>query len=235
MNAIIYLHHLFSKKYKASVFITLTFLIYLSFLPKNYYAQDSEKRFFIGIAAGPTGCQVHGDNYSGYNKLGFMGGLFVHYKWFQNVIPQIGIAYIQKGSRHNPDSADLSQYLLRLHFIEIPTNLKFIFLKKKLFVTIGHSVSYLFNYYEEVNYLNTTNLVTNQKFEFSINTGIGFQLNDYFNIELRSNNGYTPFRKFAFPSNIYYNNPIARIFNKGLYNNILELIFTYHIYGKDKE
>jgi len=161
--------------------------------------------------------------------------VFVHYKWFQNVIPQIGIAYIQKGSRHNPDSADMSQYLLRLHFVEIPTNIKFLFLRKKLFITLGHSVSYLFSYYEEVNYLNTTNFVTNEKFEFSINTGIGYQINDYINIELRSNNAYTPFRYFAFPSNIYYNNPIARIFNKGLYNNILELIFTFHIYGKSKE
>ena len=208
------------------------FFILLCFLSN---AQNEEKRFFLGIALGPTGCQVHGDNYSGYNKLGFVGGVFVHYKWFQNVIPQIGIAYIQKGSRHVPDSADMSQYLLRLHFIEIPTNIKFLFLRKKLFITLGHSVSYLFSYYEEVNYLNTTNSVTNEKFELSINTGIGYQINDHINIELRSNNGYTPFRYFAFPSNIYYNNPIARIFNKGLYNNILELIFTFHIYGKSKE
>ncbi|MCX7728715.1 MAG: PorT family protein [Bacteroidia bacterium] len=200
------------------------------------YAQSNEKRFFIGVSAGLTGCQVHGDSYSGYNKLGFLGGVFVHYKWFQNIIPQVGIIYIQKGSRHNPDSANLSQYLLRLHFIEIPMNVKFLFLKKKkLFITIGHSIAYLFDYFEETNYLNTTHSVKNEKFEFSINTGFGYQINDYFNIELRANNGYTPFRYFAFPSNIYYNNPIARMFNKGLYNNILELIFTYHIYGKSKE
>ncbi|RME19463.1 MAG: hypothetical protein D6799_01195 [Bacteroidetes bacterium] len=211
-------------------FIVLLLLSILSF------SQEDEKRFFLGISAGITGCQVHGDNYSGYNKIGMMGGLFVHYKWFQNVIPQFGIIYIQKGARHNPDSMDLSQYLLRLHFVEMPLNLKFLFLKKKkLFITIGHSVGYLFAYYEEKNYLNTTNMVTNEKFEFSINTGLGYQLNDRWNIELRANNGYTPFRKYAFPSNIYYNNPIARMFNKGLYNNILELIFTYHMYGKSKE
>lgn len=200
------------------------------------YSQNNENRFYTGISFGLTGCQVHGDSYSGYNKLGFMGGVFIHYKWFQNVIPQFGIIYIQKGARHNPDSMNMDQYLLRLNFIEMPFNIKFLFLKKrKLFITIGHSVGYLFKSFEEKNYLNITNSVQNEKFEFSINTGIGYDLNNNFSIELRANNGYTPFRKFAFPSNIYYNNPIARIFNKGLYNNILELIFTYHIYGKSEE
>ncbi len=199
----------------------------------NFYAQEQERRFYLGIALAPTGCQVHGDNYSGYNKLGLMAGLFVHYKWFQNVIPQLGIAYIQKGSRHNPDSADMSQYLLRLHFVEVPFNIKFVFLKKKkLFIIFGHSMSYLFNYYEEVNYLNTTNSVKNEKIELSLNAGMGYDINPKISIELRTNNAYTPFRYFAFPSNIYYNNPIARMFNRGLYNNILQLIFTYHIYGK---
>lgn len=212
-------------------------LLYLSFiyiyLYHHLFSQNNDdKRFYLGIYAGLTGCQVHGDHYSGYNKLGLTAGALVHFKWFQNVIPQIGIGYIQKGARHNPDTVNTEQYLLRLHFIEIPANIKFLFLKKKLFITIGHSISYLFSYYEETNYLNTTHMVHNQKFEFSINTGIGYQLNKYFNIELRANNGYTPFRYFAFPSNIFYNNPIARIFNKGLYNNILELIITYHIYGK---
>lgn len=213
----------------------LPYIILIIFAPLYLHSQNEEKRFYLGLSAGLTGCQVHGDSYSGYNKLGFMGGLFIHYKWFQNVIPQLGIIYIQKGSRHIPDSVDMSQYLLRLHFVEIPLNIKFLFLKKKLFLTLGHSVGYLFNYYEEKDYLNITNTVHNEKFEFSINTGLGYQINDKINIELRANNGYTPFRYFALPSTIYYNNPIARLFNKGLYNNILELIFTYHIYGSTKE
>lgn len=214
------------------IFYLISFILFFLNLS---FSQYNQTRFFIGISAGLTGCQVHGDNYSGYNKLGWMAGLFVHYKWFQNVIPQLGIIYIQKGSRHNPDSANMSQYLLRLHFVEIPINIKFLFLRKKLFLCIGHSIGYLFDYYEETNYLNITNTVQNEKFEFSINTGLGYQINDQFNIELRANNGYTPFRKYGIPGNIFYNNPIARMFNKGLYNNILELIFTYHIYGKNKE
>lgn len=219
------------NKNKYVILFIILFLVKLILL-----SQNDEKRFFLGISAGLVGAQVHGDSYSGYNKIGMMGGLFIHYKWFQNVIPQLGIIYIQKGARHNPDSVNLEQYLLRLHFIEIPVNIKFLFLKKKkLFITIGHSVAYLFAFYEEKNYLNYTNSVSNNKFEFSINTGLGYQLNNKFNFELRANNGYTPFRKYTFPSNIYYNNPIARLFNKGLYNNILELIFTYHIYGKSKE
>lgn len=222
------------NKIKPLIKNKIIFLVIIFIALNNLYSQE-ENRFFVGISAGLTGCQVHGDNYSGYNKLGWMAGLFVHYKWYQNVIPQLGIIYIQKGARHNPDSANMSQYLLRLHYIEIPTNIKFLFLKKKLFLCIGHSIAYLFNYYEETNYLNITNTVQNEKFEFSINTGLGYQINEQLNIELRTNNGYTPFRKRSIPSNIFYNNPIARMFNKGLYNNILELIFTYHIYGKNKE
>lgn len=214
----------------------LLFILIILFTTTHHYLHaQNENRFFVGLMIGLTGCQVHGDNYSGYNKLGWTTGAFLHYKWYQNVIPQIGIIYIQKGARHNPDSVNLSQYLLRLHFIEIPTNLKFLFLKKKLFFTIGHSIGYLFAAYEEENYLNITHFVHNEKFEFSINTGLGYQFNDKINIELRANNGYTPFRYYGLPSNIYYNNPIARIFNKGLYNNILELIITYHIYGKTSE
>lgn len=211
--------------------IYIRYIIFILWAPIYLYAQNEEKRFYVGLSTGITGSQVHGDNYSGYNKLGLMGGVSVYYKWFQNIIPQLGIIYIQKGSRHIPDSVDRSQYLLRLHFIEIPLNIKFLYLKKKLFLTLGHSVSYLFSYYEEKDYLNTTHMVHNEKFEFSINTGLGYQINDKINIELRANNAYTPFRYFGVPSTIYYNNPIARLFNKGLYNNILELIFTYHIYG----
>ncbi len=210
---------------------TLTVLFFFILCTTHFNAQN---RFFLGISGGITACQVHGDTLNGFHKMGTMAGIFVHYKWFENFYPQIGIIYIQKGARANPDTIHHAQYLLRLNYIEIPINFKWILLKNRYFLSFGHSVGYLFKAYEEKNYMDITSYVHNQKFEFSINAGLGANLNKYWNVELRSNNSYLPFRYYAFPSNIYYNNPIAKIFNRGLYNNILQLIITYHIYGKEK-
>lgn len=66
--------------------------------------------------------QVDGDTWKGYHKVGYLAGAFVRLELSPRSSFQLEMEYIQKGSRHNVDSANYydQSYLLRLHYLELP-------------------------------------------------------------------------------------------------------------------
>lgn len=80
------------------------------------------QRFYGGAMAGFNGSQVEGDLYSGYNKLGLVGGV-----WAQTDINAkhywgLELKYNQKGSRknQNPKKDDYNEFIYRLNYIDLP-------------------------------------------------------------------------------------------------------------------
>lgn len=206
-------------------------LFFAAFLIFNLpaFSQKDAKPFNMLLTAGITGCQVHGDSYSGYDKLGGTAGVGVSYEFSKKFAASFGMLFIQKGAKHNQDPAkgDLHYYNLSLNYVELP--LLFTYTYKKLMIDVGASAGYLISYHE----VNETGDITGynpfKKMEYSVKGGIGYKLSERWFVNLRSSNSFITIRPYKIPSTIYYNNIVARAFNKGLYNNILELTLGFKI------
>ena len=92
------------------------------------------QRFNGGILAGGDVSQVDGDMYDGYHKWGYLGGAYVSLQISPHSSFQMELEYIQKGSRRvDTTTSGGTQYLLRLHYIEVPFLYQFTFKKRFCF------------------------------------------------------------------------------------------------------
>ena len=79
------------------------------------------QNFYGGIAAGINGCQVGGDELSGYNKLGFYGGGFVGWRFTPMSAVRMGLEFSQKGSKETPTEENgYYDYVMHLNCIDMP-------------------------------------------------------------------------------------------------------------------
>lgn len=193
-----------------------------------FYAQVSDPVFTLKPSVGLSGCQVHGDTYAGFDKMGAFGGIAVNARTGKRTSLELGFYFAQKGSRHNPnpEKGDFDYYRLNMNCIDMPLSVRYQ-VKSAYFITLGPYLSYLINHRENINYADRTNDYVYNKFELGLNLGVGRKLGNKFSVELRTTNSLTPVRTFQ--NNTYYPNAVARFFNRGYYNNILTLFVAYHI------
>ena len=207
-------------------------LLVLFLLYSHLGLAQSGPVFTLKPSLGINGCQIHGDNYSGYDKFGIFAGTAVNARISEKSGFEMGFYFSQKGSRHNPNpkNNDYSFYLVNLNFIDLP--LSFVYqLTPKYFITLGPSIAYLISYNEETERGNWTGDYPFNKFEVGVNAGLGAKLGDKITVELRSSNSVTPLRGYGVLANqVYYPNPVARFFNKGLYSNLLSFFVTYRLH-----
>lgn len=197
---------------------------------------QSNSVFALKPSLGLNGCQIHGDNYSGYNKLGAFGGIAVNAKLKNKASFELGFYFSQKGARHNsnPAKGDYSFYHVTLNYLDIPLSFRFN-VNPKYFITLGPSIAYLISYKENINYTDFTGQYPFNKFETGVNIGLGRKIKDKFFVEVRCSNSVTSVRDYGVLANkVFYPNPVARFFNKGFYNNILTLMISYNINLKNK-
>ena len=87
-------------------------------------AQDAGLlKFNGGVMAGFAASQVHGDNASGFNKLGIDVASFIDVRRSDNYWGiRLEMRYIQKGSRKTPniETGDYSTWVKHLDYVEIP-------------------------------------------------------------------------------------------------------------------
>jgi hypothetical protein len=200
----------------------------------NGKSQTQPSIFTLKPAIGINGCQVHGDSYSGYNKLGVFAGLAVNAKLKEKTSFELGFYFSQKGARHNPNfkTGDYSSYNLNLYYVDLPLSLRYQ-ATKSYFLTAGLSFAYLITYKEEILNADMSKYSRFEKTETGLNFGIGKQLKKGFSIEVRSCNSITSVRRYGIAATgVYYNNPIARFFNKGFYNNLLTIFAAYQLSQK---
>lgn len=103
------------------------------------------QRFEGGVMGGLNASQVDGDTYSGYNKPGIVGGVYVLNNFSRTVFAGMELKFTQKGSRKNPDpksNDDNSIYTMRLNYAEIPVYLG-IRTSDRIAVLAGLSAGYL--------------------------------------------------------------------------------------------
>ena len=219
---------------KNFAFILLLFNI-PCFSQENLTARKTGKSaFHLILNAGVSPSQVHGDTYSGFHKLGFMGGVGVESVFSEKASMSLSFLFIQKGARKNQnlDKNDLTAYYLNLNYLEVP--LLITYTQKKFIFDAGLSAAYLINYYEGDQNMVYTGVFPFQKFDYSVKVGLGYNINPKWFVNFRSSNSFITIRPNRTKQTIYYNNIIARTFNKGYYNNILEFTLGYRIIPKQK-
>jgi hypothetical protein len=208
------------------------FCLILLFYSASLLAQNNRNNVFtLKPAFGLNGCQIHGDSYSGYDKLGLFAGVGVNARINEKTSFELGFYFSQKGARHNPNPkiGDYSFYRVNLNYIDLPLSLRYQ-VNPKYFITLGPAIAYLFSFNENVNYTNVTNMYTFNKLETGLNIGLGRKIADKFYVEVRCSNSIKPIRNYGIAGTLIpYPNAIARFFNKGLYNNILTFFIAYKL------
>ena len=201
--------------------------------PILFFSQENKGAFNLLINAGLTPAQVHGDAYNGFHKVGFTSGIGVESVFSEKIKMSLSFLFIQKGAQknQNPQKNDFTAYYLNLNYLEVPVLLTYTQSKKYIF-DLGVSAGYLINYYEATEIGNMTGKYPFQKFEYSVKVGLGYNINLKWFVNFRSSNSFITIRPNYTKQSIYYNNIMARLFNKGYYNNILEFTLGYRIKTK---
>jgi hypothetical protein len=178
------------------------------------------QQFYAGVKAGVSATQISGDQLSGFNKAGIVGGGFVGLELSELFNLGVEILYYQKGSRKNadPEKEDSKSYLLRLNYFEIPVVLQWKFSKRFSFEA-GPTFAALVGSIEEDEFG-----ALSQPREFS-NTEIGFMggikvnLVNQFAFIARYENSLLPVRE-------HLSGQGYRL-NRGQYNTALMFAFQY--------
>jgi hypothetical protein len=199
--------------------IVARFLIIISLLFS--FSQLLAQKFEGGFMGGLLGSQVAGDVSSGYNKLGFYGGISVCRQLTEKSGLQLELYFIQKGASENPSEENGNfQYLMRVNYIELPLLYRYI-IGKQLVADAGVAYSYLTGTpYEEANYSTSVPDTPFNLGSVTFISGLEYRITPNLSAHFRTNNSITPIRPHA--------SGAKRIFNRGQYSDILSLGLHYH-------
>ncbi|MBI9038068.1 MAG: PorT family protein [Bacteroidales bacterium] len=174
-----------------------------------------------GIMGGLVGSQVAGDTYSGFDKLGFSGGVFANLEISSHSLLQMELSFIQKGSRFNPEPEKglFDEYIMRLNYIELPVLFQYSFLKK-FKAEAGIGCDFLLSHFEEKNH---QSVADNPFREMNLNLifGLYYAIDEKFSVNFRTNNSVTGLRKNK--------QGVPRFGSYGQYSDALVLSIYYQI------
>lgn len=204
----------------------LTFALLCFFLLFSGAKTAMAQSFNAGLIVGPTFCQVDGDRYFGYHKLGFTAGGYVNLPVSEHFAMQMELKYTQMGAHSSQKELEngYEPYNLVLHYAEIPLMLQYdfghftVYGKSLDFLTLeaGLSLDFLLKHYEE--------MVSTQYWKFNFfsvsgNFGLHFALNDHWGLGARMMYSVTPIQT----------NPQPLWFFNHSYNKVIQATVTYNI------
>lgn len=197
------------------------FLSILLFLGIIFHT--SAQRFTAGFVGGMAATQVDGDSHAGYNKLGPIGGVWVGSRISSSFYWRMELRYIQKGSyAKDKQEGSTSFYRMRLNYFEIPLFLGYR-LRNGFNPIVGLSGGYLIKAREmtEMGDLAPEDIQKFKKFEFAGLVGLEYNWSERWAFYLVYTYSFLPVRP--------YNSNITYRWNRGQYNNVLELVARYKL------
>ena len=202
----------------------LIILVLFSFLTLDLSAQKFSGEILLGAA----GSQVSGDQLSGFNKAGIIGGGGVRFGLRGSSILGVRILYFQKGSRKPSklDQGDPSYYRLRLNYIEVPVLLRFDLIKN-FYAETGLSAAYLVSSSEEDQDGELPLRKPFHKTDFSGVLQLGYPISSSIDFQLG-------FWQSILPVRTHGGNTFYRL-NRGQYNTALTFTLIYTLKGNTGE
>ena len=199
-------------------------IIIILFLPQVIFAQ----RFNGGILLGVTASQVDGDSYSGFDKVGLQGGVFVNTFLSRNAGLQMEIKYVGRGARKKTSETDTEIYKLTLHYIDIPVFFQYE-VQKRIILEAGIITGHLFAASGEDNggKLDKDYLVDFKKFDLDWSLGLRYRFNENVSAGIRYSYSLFSIRDYVNSDANY--GVIANLFGytTGDYNNYLSFGIFY--------
>jgi hypothetical protein len=184
------------------------------------------QRFDGGAMVGLTATQIDGDNLGGYNKPGIRAGGWVNTPISENLILQLELEFIQKGSKVSQSELKGGQYYhARLNYIQAPVLVK-TSLMPRLNAEAGLAGAYLFNSLEDTDGYGFVEpqypeSVPFDQFELSGLIGLNYDLIERFILNVRFNYSLLPVRPH--PGGQYH------WLDRGQFNNAMLFSLYYHI------
>lgn len=198
------------------------FLLLLLILPSYIYSQEFEG----GIVLGVNATAVFGDQLSGPDKPGLHAGAYAALAISENSTLQMELSFVQKGSKHFPDSATqpnyADSYLLRLNYAELPVIFQFHANEQLTFET-GASYAVLINSpgYERVDMYEQTPDPPFNAGDLSIHLGGNYLLTSKVRFSVRASHSILPIRS--------HNQGGTYLLNRGQYNQVLAFTLRYRL------
>ncbi len=178
------------------------------------------QEFKAGIYAGMSACQLDGDRYSGYNKAGITGGVFVNRLFNTKIAYQLGLRYAQKGSSR-VDNKNNVFYKSDLHYAELPVSVRY-YHYKKLDFEAGISLNYLIKAREDkTSYGYTDANPAFNKFEVGGFAGINYNFTNKWLLMAHFCYSLTAARP--------YSSNYERFMDKGQHNNVIAFTIARYL------
>lgn len=140
-----------SKKFAAFVAITIILTGFFHTVraqddddePHGYYV-ETPRTFYGGLIAGANFCQVDGDYFAGYHKIGINVGGIAYAQLKKHLALSLEILYSQKGSRSTaprevPNGDIITNYGINANYAEVPIMINYFDKRRSHF---GAGISY---------------------------------------------------------------------------------------------
>ena len=205
------------------------FISLIIVLPLLGFGKLQAQSFNAGLIVGPTFCQVDGDKYFGYHKLGFTAGGYTNLPVSDHFALQMELKYTLMGAHSSAEEADwpeYGEYNLSLHCAEIPLMLQYdfghftVYGKSLDFLTLEAGLSFVFllKHIGEKGYIDQPTWKFNF-FSVTGNFGLHFAITDHWGLGARMMYSITPIQT----------NPTPQWLFNHSYNKVIQFTLTYNI------
>jgi len=177
------------------------------------------QKFEAGFVGGFSASQISGDGLAGFDKGGARLGAYISYPLQNKRINfEVGMQYLQKGSKEPSGERGISNYNMNLHYLEVPFTVNYS-LKNGLLLETGVGAGILVNYTEE-NANGTLLGESPNTLALDFLCGIQYQLFEQLKINVRYGNSITPIRKESVENSLE---------NKDWYSSLVTFALMYKI------
>ena len=177
------------------------------------------QKFEAGFVGGFSASQISGDGLTGFDKGGARLGAYISYPLQNKRINfEVGMQYLQKGSKEPSGERGISNYNMNLHYVEVPFTVNYS-LKNGLLLETGIGAGILVNYTEE-NANGTLLGESPNTLALDFLCGIQYQLFEQLKINVRYGNSITSIRKESVENSLE---------NKDWYSSLVTFALMYKI------
>ena len=177
------------------------------------------QKFEAGFVGGFSASQISGDGLAGFDKGGTRLGAYISYPLKNKRINfEVGMQYLQKGSKEPSGEHGISNYNMNLHYVEVPFTVNYS-LKSGLLLETGIGAGVLVNYTEE-NANGTLLGESPNTLALDFLCGIQYQVFEQLKINVRYGNSITPIRKESVENSLE---------NKDWYSSLVTFALMYKI------
>ncbi|RFC53497.1 porin family protein [Brumimicrobium aurantiacum] len=190
------------------------------------------QKFSMKILGGLTSSQISGDGIYGFAQFGGILGAETSYKIKDHLSASIGLQFNQKGARNYQSSSVYSAYRLRVNYLEVPFTLNYQI--DRFTINPGLYFGVKINQKERNTFGAIEPYHEFKPFDFGLQLGVAYTINDNWDVEGRFQNSILPVRNHAneqaYPPALFvFGTWHQKMLSQGQFFTSLSLVLKYRI------